>query len=941
MTAPSPAIDPTGGLLSSFREDEDRQRGLVTSVSQVVWRCDATGAAIDSTGWYDLTGESDADALGYGWVKCVHPDDVAVARDTWQQAVESRPVYHGEFRIRNAAGVYRWFRAHGIRVTDPGSGVREWIGVTWDIHDQHVAEDSLRKQNERLQAVITTQQEIAQAGMDGLEIMRRVAAQARAILRADAAAVAIPASGDEMEYPVVVGDVFVETPWRVPTSGSLTGWAFKRRESTRCDDALHDARVSMPVKLAMNMRSSLVVPLIYRDDCLGVLTVMSRAVGFFDDDDHQTVELLAGILASALASAAVFAERHRLLNERTDALEKVRSSEELFRALTEHADELVTLLDSAGAIRFTTRSAERVLGYAPEDLIGTHPIELVHPDDRRQLGHELAALAQPDGSAELSLRMRHKDGSWRQVEGSGRNLLHVPAVNGIVTNSRDVTARTNAEKALRFQAHLLDTVQQSVIATDRQGKVTYWNKFAEHLYGWTASDTLGRALSDFLVGPDLREQGEEIVRSVLAGESWTGDFRVMRRDGTSFVAHVTDSPIKDESGTVVGIIGISMDSTERRLLEEQLRQAQKMDAIGQLAGGVAHDFNNILTAITSYSDMLLMDLEPDHRARADVAEIRIAARRAAELTRQLLAFSRKQVIELQIFDATQVVGQMDRLLRRLIGENIMLETSYPERPLPVRADRVHLEQVIMNLAVNAKDAMPAGGKLRIVLETTELDSGHGQELAPGTYLTLRVTDTGCGMSDAVRARVFEPFFTTKPHGKGTGLGLAVVYGLVKQFGGDISVTSELAVGTEFTIHLPLARGELRAATGNPEKMVGGTEAILLVEDNAAVAMVARRVLLRSGYQVFAASSGAEALEIVGKGAIIDLVVTDVVMPEMSGPELASRLAAGGLQAPVVFMSGYAENTVLRREELPPGAVYLEKPWTPSSLASAVRQALDA
>ena len=804
-----------------------------------------------------------------------------------------------------------------------------------------IAEASLRRQNLRLLAAIRTQQEIAGADMDGLEIMRRVAEQARTLLGADFAAVAVPVSGQTMEWAVQVGDVLFETPHRSPIQETLAGWCFERGESVRCDDSLRDRRVSRPVQLALGMRSSLAVPLVFRDDCLGVLTASSREVAFFDDDDHRTLELLGGILAPALANAAAFAERHRLLEERTGALEAMRRSEELFRALTEHADELLTVLDATGVIRFSTQSASRVLGFAPEELIGRTPLELAHPDDVARLGDTLAALSQPDGKVSMHVRMRHKDGSWRNIEGSGRNLLHVPAVNGIVTNSRDVTERTGTERALRFQSHLLDTVEQSVIATDLAGHVTYWNKFAEQLYGWTAAEAVGQPIRDFLLGEDEQKRGAEIEQRVLAGESWSGEFPSMRRDGSSFVAQVTESPIRDEHGQIVGIVGISIDATERRLLEEQLRQAQKMEAVGQLAGGVAHDFNNILTAITSYSDMLITDLGPQHPARADVMEIRTAARRAADLTRQLLAFSRKQHMELEVLDATHIVRQMDGLLRRLIGENIVLETICPSHSLPVRADRVQLEQVVMNLAVNASDAMPAGGKLRIVLETTVVDPGATSALEPGAYATLRVTDTGTGMSEAVRARIFEPFFTTKPTGKGTGLGLAVVYGIVKQFGGGIAAASEHGVGSEFTIHLPISRSPLKSRTAEQEAVAGGSETILLVEDNDAVALVARRVLQRSGYRVLVAPNGVDAVATAKKtDHAIDLVLTDVVMPGMSGPELASRLAADGLKAPVVFMSGYAEHTVFQGGALPKGTLYLEKPWTPSALVRIVRIALD-
>ena len=553
---------------------------------------------------------------------------------------------------------------------------------------------SLARQNERLLAAIRVQQDIAQPGIDGLEIMRRVAEQVRVLLGADVAAVAVPTT-DGLEYSVIVGDVSVDTPFQVSMDGSLAGCCYRQRASVRCGDVLKDPRISNPMRLQFAMRSALVVPLIYRDDCFGVLSVSARTVNAFDADDHCTTELFGGILGAALSNAAIFAERQLLLTERTAALEQLRASEELFRALTENTDEMLSVLDANGAIRFVSRSSSRVIGYEPHELVGVHPGQLVHPDDLQRLTEAMAALSAPHGVVGPTVvRMRHKDGGWRYVEGAGRNLMHVPAVRGLVTNARDITAR--------------------------------------------------------------------------------------------------------------------------RQLEAELRQAQKMDAVGQLAGGVAHDFNNILTAITSYCDMLIIDLEESHPARSDVLEIRTAARRAADLTRQLLAFSRKQVMDLEVFDATRVVRQMHNMLARLIGENIVLETSYPDEPLPIRADRIYLEQVIMNLAVNARDAMPAGGRLRISLARADLAEGEISDLEAGSYLMVRVGDDGCGMSDEVRGRIFEPFFTTKGVGQGSGLGLSVVYGIVTQFRGSITVTSEPAVGTEFTIHLPLATRKPKYTAAEPQ-----------------------------------------------------------------------------------------------------------------------------
>lgn len=574
----------------------------------------------------------------------------------------------------------------------------------------------------------------------------------------------------------------------------------------------------------------------------------------------------------------------------------------------------------------------------------------LHPDDRERVIAGLKGVLDHGGTQWADqYRYERGDGTYANIVDRGHITRDSAGVAvRMIGAMTDVTERTRSEAAIRFQAQLLNAVQQAVVATDPDGIVIFWNKFAENLYGWTAEEAVGHTIQELTPAPFLREHGSEIVERAAAGEAWTGEFLVHGKSGKPFPALLTTSPVRDAAGNVLGFVRVSIDLTERRNLEEQFRQSQKMDAVGRLAGGVAHDFNNLLTVIRLNTEIIMDGFDPNDPRSSDVMQIRNAAERASSLTRQLLAFSRKQILQPRVLDMNSVVATVEPMLRRLIGEDITISSQCNARGYVV-ADPGQLEQVLVNLVVNARDAMPQGGRISIETRNAVLDETYTSEHAPvmaGHYVMLAVTDTGVGMTHETKEHAFDPFFTTKEAGKGTGLGLATVYGIVKQSGGYVWVYSEPGLGTTLKLYFPevsaaAAFGSASEHQGSGQPSNHGSETILLVEDEEAVRGLTCRILEKQGYRVIPAQHGRDAMEIASKEkGQIDLVLTDVVMPGMNGRGLVERLVGVRPTIKSLYMSGYTDDDIIRRGFIEPSKSFLQKPFTTEALLRTVRKVLD-
>jgi len=630
----------------------------------------------------------------------------------------------------------------------------------------------------------------------------------------------------------------------------------------------------------------------------------------------------------------------------------VKSSDERLRFVAKATTDVVWDWDITTNALVWNDSVEAVFGHKQHQIYPEVQwwYDHLHPEDRERVIAGVRAVLE-DGGTNWSDQYRYQrvDGTYANVVDRGYVARdQTGAALRMIGAMTDVTERTRSEAAIRFQAQLLNAVQQAVVATDPEGLVIFWNKFAENLYGWTAEEAVGGTIEELTPSPFLRDHSAEIVERGAAGESWTGEFLVQGKSGKSFPALLTTSPVLDEKGRVLGFVRVSIDLTERRNLEEQFRQSQKMDAVGRLAGGIAHDFNNLLTVIRLNTEIILESFDATDPRSEDVKQIKSAAERASSLTRQLLAFSRKQILQPRVLDMNSVVGTVEPMLRRLIGEDITITSHCGARGYVV-ADPGQLEQILVNLVVNARDAMPHGGRISIETKNVDLDENYTSEHAPvvaGRYVMLAVTDTGVGMNADTKEHAFDPFFTTKDPGKGTGLGLATVYGIVKQSGGYVWIYSEPAQGTALKLYFPEVSAAAAFGTASEYQPTmktpnRGSETILLVEDEEAVRGLACRILERQGYRVIPAQHGRDAMEIATRETgQIDLVLTDVVMPGMNGRGLVERLAGIRPAIKSLYMSGYTDDDIIRRGFIEPSKSFLQKPFTSEALLETVRKVLD-
>jgi len=660
----------------------------------------------------------------------------------------------------------------------------------------------------------------------------------------------------------------------------------------------------------------------------------------------QRMDEMQGLLHDLQVHQIQLEMQNRELRETHEALEESRNR---YADLYDFAPEGYASLNDQGLIQEINLTGAVMLGVERTRLTNKPFISFVVKSDTGKFLHHLQRCKQAEGKIVTELTLEVKGRGFLDVQllsvavrDAEHRALHRTAIT-------DITERKRTEEALRQSEEryreLFENANDIIYTMDLAGNITSLNRMGERITGYSREEVLQMNLSQ-IVTPEHRDRTRQMIEDRTGDEGAASyQLEIVAKDRHRVMLEVSTRLIY-QKGKPIGVQGIARDITERTKLEDELRQLQKMDAVGKLAGGVAHDFNNIMTAVIGYTDLTLVRLSQDDPLRSKVQEIKNAGVRAAALTQQLLAFSRKQILQPKILDLNTLISDNTKMLRPLIGEDIELVSVLDPALESVKADPGQIEQVIMNLALNARDAMPRGGRLTIETANVVLDEEFAHRhvsVQPGPCVMLAVSDTGVGMDIEAQSHIFEPFFTTKQKGKGTGLGLSTVYGIVKQSGGNIWVYSKPGNGTTFKIYLPRFEEAAEKVVTRPSlgEIASGSETILLVEDEEQVRKIVREILQMQGYQVLEAAGGGEALLISEKHeGPIHLMLTDVVMPLMSGRELANKLGPIRPATKIIYMSGYTEDTVVHHGVLEPGVEFIQKPFSPDALARKVREVLE-
>jgi PAS domain S-box-containing protein len=884
----------------ALRRSEARFRHAAEASQAALWDFDMqTGQVEFSEAFRDMLGyqnlEDMPDTLD-AYMELMHPDDRERVYREAERLVAGKTADRAsaEFRLLTRSGEYRWFQSNSKVIRDDQGRAIRRLGSTIDIHERHVAEEQLREQVERMRGVLET------AG--------------DAIITIDEGGViesVNPAAERMFDYRAA--DML----------GQNIKLLMPEDEQARHDNHLHhylktgEARImGKPQRLQARRRDGSVLPIMLN---VSEVRLPERRIftGFIQD---------------------ITAEQQARL-----ALE---TSEQRFRAVARVSTDVIwDLVLDTGALWWSD-GLEKTFGYALEEA-GDHVdwwTDRVHPDDRERVLESLEAAFRSRGEWHEQYRFLHKDGHYAEVVD---NAYVIGADSGrpdrMVGGMKDITDELRARRKLAEQARLLNKAHDAILVADLDGVVNYWNQGAERVYGWTAEQMVGTSLVERLYA-DHRTWGRT-VHILLEADVWDGQVRHYRHDGKErrMQSHLT--LVRDKAGEPSSILAINTDVTEKLALEEQLRHSQRLESIGQLTGGVAHDFNNLLTVILGNAELLSESLESDQGLKAMAEMTQAAARRGAKLTRQLLAFSQRQTLEPHTVDMADLVQGMQPLLKQSLPEDIEIGVRHEPDLWKARIDPTQLESALLNLVLNARDAMPNGGRLTITTANRVLDVDYARlhaDVQPGRYVELTVTDTGHGIGREHLKRLFEPFFTTKEKGKGTGLGMPMVYGFIKQSEGHINVYSEVGMGTTVRMYLPRGneQGEPLARKNLDEGIPHGTERVLLVEDDPLVLEHVSHLVSQLGYHVTTASSGSEALELAHHQPSFDLLFTDVIMPgQLRGPDLAREFRRIHPEIRVLFTSGYPEDAITPEIESGEAVHLIQKPYRKADLARRLREVL--
>lgn len=826
------------------------------------------------------------------WMRHVHEEDRPFVRASIQKTLAVRaPLWNCEYRLRKANGSYAWVLVRAVITYGAAGQPLLAYGGTTDITAKKEAEQLLTVSEQRYRTVV-------EAVLEGVCILDR---DYRFKFVNRRGAEILGYSPEELQGMPSMTIIH-------PADHELAlAQRQRRRDGTL--DRFECRLLSRPGKVVWTLVAAR--PLYVDGQWDGELTVLT------DITDRKAAE-------SAL--------QHALAR---------------LRAIFENAASGIATFDSEGRLIECNAALEKMLGYSASELAGKPLAEITHPEDEENSRRLFAAVrSDPAHHRSIETRYIRKDAQavWVRLSLSsvrrqdGEHWFSLAVID-------DITEEHKANESAAQLARIVETTEDGIFSTSLDGTILSWNRGAERLYGYHASECVGQQAASLLPlerGPSWKD----LLADIGSGGSLDClEMTHVGKSGAPTPVALTMSPITDRGGKIIGVSSIIRNLTEKKktaLLEEQVRQSQKLEAIGRLAGGVAHDLNNMLMVVTSYTELMQEQLEPSSPLQRNAQQVRRAAERAAGITRQLLAFSRKQILSPAVLDLKELTDETLKMIKRLIGEDIRIVYSPGSGPATIEADPGQIVQVLMNLCVNARDAMPQGGELTVAITSETVSATSARAAKPmiaGKYFVLAVRDNGLGMSKEVQTHIFEPFFTTKETGKGTGLGLPTVYGIVKQSGGYIWVTSEEGQGTEFLLYFPAVERKVnKPETAKPvPQPVRGT--VLVVEDEDALRQSIAAYLSELGFTVICAADGQQALEKLASGpSRIDILLTDVVMPRVSGRELAEKLGAEHPNLRVVFMTGYTDEAVVRHGLLRPGTVLLQKPFALSVLGEKIAAA---
>jgi two-component system cell cycle sensor histidine kinase/response regulator CckA len=919
----------------ALKESEARFRLMADAAPVLIWVDDAHArCTYFNKPWLDFTGRTLEQEIGHGWMGGVHPDDLALTR-SFDEYEATRESYQYEYRLRRHDGEYRWILDTGVPRFTPEGVFEGYIGSVIDITDRRRAEEALKESEARYRTQVENAPEaivvfdvdtgrFVEANDNALQLW---GLSREAFLRSDPVALSPAEQPDGRPSAPAIAANIGRT-----LQGDTPVFEWIHRDAAGRDIPCEVRLARLPSATRRLVRGS-VTDISQRKRAERLQSALYRiaATTSATEDLNEFYAAIHGIVGELMYAENFYVAIH---DPRTDTIS--------FPYCVDEVDPTpAPMRPGRGLTAWVLRTGQPLLSLDQDfhEMVQRGEVELIGSDSEAWLGVPL----QRGGKTFGVLVVQSYDPRFR-FDAADKDLLNFVSQHIAVALERrraqEAIRESEERYRLLFERNLAGVYRMTLV-----GRILECNDALARIFGYASREELvDRDMAALY--PDARQRRGFFDALLHERNLANYEMRGERKDGGAAWTFQNAALLADEQAGEVIVEGTVVDVTERRQLEDQLRQSQKMEGIGQLAGGIAHDFNNLLTTVLGYSDMALSQLSTHDPIREDIAEIRKAGERASNLTRQLLAFSRKQVFEPRVVDLNALLADSGRMLARLIGEHIRFVTKLDPALGNVRADPGQVEQVIVNLVVNARDAMPDGGALTVRTENADVDAVSSRRhfgIAPGRYVVMAVEDTGVGIDAETQKRIFEPFFTTKETPRGTGLGLATVYGIVSQSGGQIFVASAPGRGATFAIYLPRVEERAAAATAAPAGVPHrGSETILLVEDEDAVRGLTRRCLETSGYTVLQASSAEEALELAARfPGRLDLLLTDVIMPGKSGPELSRRLAEHRPGTRVLYVSGYTDAAMASHVALGAGASFLPKPFTPETLARKVREILDA